>query len=286
MAFNPNTLHREEYLKKKRKRRIIRYSIATALVFMIVGLSSYISRRPNFRIGEIVLSGGVLVTKTDVTLEALTLMDGFYFWLFPKNNVLWYPHDRLEEHLKNKFKRIDAIDIRLKDFRTLVVTITERKPVATWCDNPPVRGLIMEDGSSMEQCYFLDQNSTIFASAPYFSGDAYFKYYGLITDDNPIGLQYLSSSTLFSGISDFVEKTKKLSIRPLYIIAKGDGEFSLIVSGGGEIYFDTKEPLPKVFSNLESLLHTPELSIGASRNLPVEYIDLRYGNKLFYKLKE
>ncbi len=72
----------------------------------------------------------------------------------------------------------------------------------------------------------------------------------------------------------------------MYLVAKEGDEFSLVVSGGGEIYFDIKESLSKVADNLEALLRTPELATSTSRDLPVEYIDMRFGNKLFYKLKE
>lgn len=129
----------------------------------------------------------------------------------------------------------------------------------------------------------------MFAKAPIFSGDAYFKYYGLVastTESSPIGQEFMASTTEFADISNFVFKAKELKIKPLYIEAKDNGEsFLLFVAGGGEIYFDTKEPLSVVGQNLEALLRTPVFA-SSTWNLPIEYIDLRYGNKLFYKLKQ
>ena len=246
-------------------------------VLVIIVSVSYISHEPRIRIGKIELSGGVLVRQSDVESKSLEYLEGSYLWLFPKNNVFLYSRGGLEEYLKDEFKRIDTINIRRNDFQTLDIKITERKPTALWCDDKT---------SDAEQCYFMDQNSAIFAPAPKFSGDAYFKYYGLVSTTSPIGNYYISSTTEFTEISYFIQKLKELSLGPQYLIPKGNEEFSVVLSGGGEIYFDvSKEPLSKVLANLEALLRTTELSKNSKGNLPVEYIDLRYGNKLFYKLK-
>lgn len=287
----PNNLpQREEYLRKKRKKRLQRYGIFLMLSILFIVLFSYAAHRKEFRISTIELEGGILVTHEDVEVKSLEYLQGSYFWLFPKDNSFWYPNSKLEDYLRENFKRIDTIKVNLKGLRTLHITITERKPFAIWCnglpENEEVRPNESEEllSSPERTCYFIDQNSTIFAPAPDFSGDAYFKYYSVSTT-SPIGKEFMASTTQFVKIADFVAQTKAIGVRPLYIVAKEDGEFSLVVSGGGEIYFDLKEPLSKVAENLGALLRTPEMTKTADGNLPIEYIDLRYGNKLFYKLK-
>jgi cell division septal protein FtsQ len=273
-----NLPKREEYLRKKRKKRLIEWGIVFLLLLIIVGILSFILHKPAFRIASAELSGGVLVTRDEIQDESLKYMAGSFFWIFPKNSSLLYPKNDLARDLVNKFKRIDTIKVKLKDMTTLSVEITERKPFAIWCKT-------MEGDTSDESCYFMDQNSTIFATAPQFSGDAYFKYYGLVNAANPIGLEYLASSTEFASISNFVTTLKTFSLSPSYIIAKGNGEYSLVLANKSEIYFDTKEPLSKVSQNLYSLLSTSDFKGKDRSDLPVEYIDMRYGNKLFYKLR-
>lgn len=290
MAIN-NLPQREEYLRKKRKQKQIRFGIFAFVLFSCFGLFVYLAHRPEFRITNVELSGGILVTQDDVKEKTTEFLSGNYYWLFPKNNYFWYADYDLGDYLKESFKRIDTLKIRNKGFKSLTITITERKPFAIWCNTVPgpdnsVSEGVMEDGSeNKENCYFIDQNSTIFAPAPEFSGDAYFKYYGLISDQSPIGKEYMASTTEFAQLVDFVSTVKSLNIRPQYIVAKEKGEFSLVLSGGGEIYFDIKESVTKSEENLKALLKTPEMTIDADGTLPIKYIDLRYGNKLFYKLK-
>ncbi|MCX6702208.1 MAG: hypothetical protein NTX96_03390 [Candidatus Zambryskibacteria bacterium] len=281
------SISHEEYLRKKRKKKLWKLGITFFLIILIIGIASYISHRQEIRVSKIELNGGILVTQADIESKALEYMYGSHLWLFPKNNAFWYPHSALEEYLKETFKRIDTININLKGFQTLIINITERKPFAIWCNSPSISTTTPVIENKSEDCYFIDQNSTVFAKAPTFSGDAYFKYYGLIfssENELPIGKEYIASTTEFNEISDFVLKAKELLIRPIYLIAKDNGEFSLVLSGGGEIYFDMKESLSIVGQNLEALLRIP-IFASSTGNLPIEYIDLRYGNKLFYKLK-
>ncbi|MES2213704.1 MAG: hypothetical protein V4473_02625 [Patescibacteria group bacterium] len=270
----------EEYIKKKHKRRRIKVIIFFVLFFLSIGFLIWIAHRPSLRISEVELSGGVLVTQQEVSTEVIQFISGSYIWVFPKNNALLYPQKKLEKYLKDHFKRIDTIHVDTKNLHTMSVEISERKSEALWCGGVPG-----ETEGEQGQCYFMDANSTIFAEAPQFSGDAYFKYYGLVTTDSPIGLEYMATSTDFAELSNFVQNARRLQIKPEYVVAKDTGEFTLVLAGGGKIYFDNKEPLTKVADNLEALLRTPALVPSTNADLPIDYIDLRFGNKLFYKLK-
>ena len=275
-----SSFRREDYIRKKRERLFIKIGVFFLVLIMLIGIVSYVSHRKEIRISKVELYGGVLVRQSDIEAEILQFLYGSYFWLFPKGNVFLYPKNSLENYLKEKFKRIDTIDIQRKKFDSLSVKITERKPEALWCDLP-----VPEMGTP-EHCYFMDSNSTIFVEAPYFSGDAYFKYYGLMsTSTTVIGREYMASSTQFSDISKFISDIRKLSVSPVYLLAKDNGEFTLVLSTGAEIYFDTKESLSKTSSNLNALLSSDVFPTSSDPTINVDYIDLRFGNKLFYRLK-
>lgn len=278
---------REENLRKRRRQKRIKYGIFFLFFMLVVGVISYLSHLPKVRVTEVELKGGLLVTQKEIEKETLEYMKGSYFWLFPRNNSFLYPQNSLEKNLADKFKRIETIKVSLEGLNKLVVDITERKPVAIWCRENKISVATTTDVAKQdkEQCYFIDLFSTIFAEAPNFSGDAYFKYYGLVTKEYPIGEKFIASTTEFVDINNFIEAVKKLDIKPIYLLGRGENEYSLVLYGGGEIYFDVKKSITLAYNNLETLLKSPELSIGKTGFLPVEYIDLRYGNKLFYKLK-
>ncbi|MES3004880.1 MAG: hypothetical protein V4690_02060 [Patescibacteria group bacterium] len=269
--LSKNLPHREEYVRKKRKQRIITYSLFSAFFLLVVGVASYISHRPELRVTSVVLNGEVLVSESEVVAVTKDYVSGSYFFLFPKNNTFWYPQKKLTNLLKDTFKRIDTIDVELDGPNTIVIDITERKPVAIW-DN------------GTEGTYFMDMNGTIFSSAPTFSGNAYLKYYGLVEGD-PIGQQYIAPED-FHKITEFIESVKTNSVYPVHFIAKTKDSFSLVLSGGTEVYFDNKVSLDVLAENFKALLKTPELAVQKDGSILAEYIDLRFGNKLFYKLRD
>jgi hypothetical protein len=136
------------------------------------------------------------------------------------------------------------------------------------------------------QCYFLDDTGFVYSESPDFSGDAYFKYYGLVPPTSPIGSSYLSSSNTFTQLSNFVSAVKALNITPLYIVATTQDDFTMYIYGGGQIIFDDKEPLDTTAQHLQLLLQKANLVPKQNGELLVDYIDLRYGNKLYYKVRQ
>jgi len=268
--LSKNLPHREEYVRKKRKQRIIKYSVFISFFLLVLGVASYISHRPELRVREVVLNGGVLVSEGEVVEASTKYLSGSYFFLFPKNNTFWYPKNGLKIFLKDSFKRIDTIEVYLDGPNKISIDITERKPVAIW-DN------------GVGGTYFIDINGIIFSPAPTFSGNAYLKYYGLV-EGNPIGQEYIVASD-FHSITAFIDNVKTNSVHPIHFIAKTKNSFSLVLFGGTEIYFDNKVSLDVLAENFKALLKTPELVVSKDGSLPAEYIDLRFGNKLFYKLR-
>lgn len=274
--FFRNSLRQEEYFKRRRAKYLrILYLIIFAS-FVLLGLTIYISRLERFRIYDTSVSGTTLIEPYDVSKEALGFLDGYYLWVFPKNNIFIYNKKGLLSYLLEKFPRIDQLSIRLDGGNSLLINIQERLPYALWC--------VKVEAPQGEDCYFMDKSGVVYSKAPRFSGDAYFKYYGLINSENPVGKKYIEDEEWFSSLGLFIQHTEKLGLSPYYMLVTDDGEYDLVLFQGGKILFNTQITLDSVVFNLEALLKSsPFASTTDFSNL--DYIDLRFGNKLFYKLK-
>ena len=77
MSLN-SSLGREEYLKKKRNKKFIKYSFFIISFCLLIGLLSYVSHRPKFRIAKTELSGGVLVTQDEISENTNEFLNGSY----------------------------------------------------------------------------------------------------------------------------------------------------------------------------------------------------------------
>lgn len=268
-----------EYAKQKRKTLLIKWGVFFFVFVLVLGLFIWLSGLQRIQIDMVNISGAT-VLSTDVLESTVRYeLQGKYLWAFPKTNVFLYPRSHIEKSLLTSFPRIKTVTLSTADNHILSVSLTEREPFALWCDTPPTDNLV-------SQCYFLDTDGFVFAHAPQFSGNAYFKYYGFLPYEAPIGSYYLSSTTRFHELSGFVENAQKLGITPLYMSAQDIDSFELFVFGGGKILLDTRESLEKVFERFSALLKTPNLVPKKGGELLVEYIDLRFGNKMFFKPRE
>jgi hypothetical protein len=268
-----------EYNKQKRKVLWIKLGIIFTLFLALGGLLIWLSGLKSIQIDTITISGATVLGSESLEGQIRRELVGKYLWAFPKTNVFLYPHARIEKSLLETFPRIKTVSLNTLDNHILSVSIVERQPFALWCDTPPTESLV-------SQCYFLDYDGFVFDHAPQFSGSAYFKYYGFLPFEAPIGSYYLSSTTGFHELSEFVESTERLGITPLYMSAVDADSFELFVFGGGKILLDTRESLSKVFDRFSALLKTPNLVPKQGGELLIEYIDLRFGNKMFFKPRE
>jgi hypothetical protein len=261
------------------KKRII-VGIRLILVFGVCGLctftASWLSYRESLSVHTIHVEGDQVVDSQKVSDLVTKTLEVPYVGLISKKNIFLVPRVQIQQIILSTFPRIKEVVVSVeKD--VVIVRIKERIPEGLWCNTLP-------DASSTPACYFLDGDGFVFDHAPDFSGNAYFKYYGRVPFDAPIGSYYISSTTQFKELQAFVTEAKKLSISPLYIYSSDPKTFELYVYGGAKIIVDL-DSINQASQRLGILLRSNNIIPRDGQSLNVEYIDLRFGNKLFYKEK-
>ena len=162
-------------LKKNRQKTAINKVLFVLLGLVIIFIALvYFSRLSSLNINNIEISGNQIVETSAIKDVVQQQISGKYFFFFPKSDIFIYPGNAIKNALENKFKILENINVSVKTNHTLVVTLSERKGVYTWCGMSPDVGI----PTSGDNCYFIDDNGYIFNQAPYFSGEVYFKFYG------------------------------------------------------------------------------------------------------------
>lgn len=228
------------------------------------------------RISKVEVLGEVIIPESNIASSTVEFLKGSYFWVVPKNSSLFYSKDKLQKFLLQKFPRIESLKVSLKNLETIEINLAERSPFGMWCKKL--------EGDMSEQCYFLDEQGFIYSEAPQFSGNVYFKYYGGILSDQFMGQNYLSPN-IFGDINGMIDKARSFGFVPLFISTEDSKVFEISLENGGRILFDLKQPVSKTEDNLTLLLRTEPFTTTTPNSVPIDYIDLRFGNKLFYKLK-
>lgn len=265
--FKKRVLHSTRRVKKRRQELLHKILIVFSCVLIIFFSLVYISQSEFFLIKKITVLGNTAVSSSEIENLIFKEMEGKYLGLFPHSHILLYPKKTIEQKILSSFLWVLDVRARVAGKDSIVIRIKEREPQALWCDKKE---------EAKEKCYFLDDRGFIFTLAPSFSSDMYIRYYGAIVGE-PLGSLFLSPK--FFQIISFVNLLKTRELEPLRVTIDENGDGKAVLKKG-EILFDSDDDLLASFQNLDSFLRENEKKFVIH---PFEYIDLRFGNKIFYK---
>jgi len=248
---------------------------------------AYLFRIERLNIQVVEAKGNKIIDTRLIAEIAEKEMAGNYLWLFPKTNIFFYPKEKIKSSLYENFKRLRNIEIEMGSGAILVVSTEERMPKYTWCGET-----LPTSRNDSQDCYFLDETGYIFGRAPYFSGEVYFKFYGFVgnTPEDPSGSYFFGNN--FDKLILFKDTMESMGLKPASYSVKEDGEARLQLSQPSssstvpEIIFNLEDDPEKVAENLQSVLATEPLETDFKKKYSsLLYIDLRFGNKVYYKFR-
>jgi len=279
-------------IKRKKRNAQRKKIIIIIIIFLIIffGLA-FASRIEKFNIKEIKISGNKIIETKDIEEIVQKNIEGNYLWLFPKTNFLIYPQNKIELELFNKFKRFENISFNISKIRTLEVLVSEREAKYTWCGTIIP---ILDSNLSDNKCYFIDNNGYIFDEAPYFSNGVYFTFYGQTENnsENPSGTYFIPN--YFKQIISLKENLEIMNLNPTTFFQLGGenhfGEGFISLSSeptmGPYITFKLDSDYKKLSENLKAAIEKEPLKTDLKEKFDsLLYIDLKFGNKIYYKFK-
>ena len=253
-----------------KKRRIIIRIILLFLIFVIViaGITSFFYI-PKLKIQKIsIKSYSEKVDKDELSKYISNYLDKKYLGIFPLGNFFLFPKNKAKRDILKDFSYIKEIILN-KDFPgTINLEIKERKPEAILCYE--------------NDCSFLDEDSFIFQKAPFFSGSAIVKFRDEKSGSNMLSLgDKLLDSNQFKNLIKFKDLLKLEKIEVNEIILKDENIYNIVTSDNWRIIINNENEAEDTFLNLKTIIS----SKIKDKMKKLEYIDLRFGNKVFYKLK-
>lgn len=275
-------------INKKKRRKVIKTAVYFLLlfVFVVVGLS-FLSKEKHIVIKDIKVNGAYVLDQDSIERTVRDEMSGKYLYLFYKNNSFIYPEKKIYNSLLRNFPRIESLSISLNGLKELVVDIVERRGEALYCgENIPTEQALIG-----ENCFFLNDDGLIFDGAPYFSGDIYFKYYLSFNESSdPLGKQLMGKER-FHELAYFFNNMRSIGLTPVYFFMDKDGTNYLYLNKktntiNPKIIFKDNDNLDVLSDNLSLAMKKKEFSEElSSKYSSLEYIDLRFKNKILYRFK-
>lgn len=251
--------------RKKKKLKVILFFLG--LILLLFGFVYWV-RNPNFNINKISIIKNNFAHAENIEASVQDSLKGKILFFIPKTNVLFVPKQETKRKIKQEFPEIENIDISLKSSKEIEVKISEYEPKVIWIVN--------------EKRYFVNKEGNIFMAEPILHSYDELPVIEDLTREVKIGDNVIASDFLMKLLT-FVENLKTLDLE-IYKIRIPDQEvFYLSTMKGFEILVGKNDDLEAVFENIGTIIDDGALD---KENLSlIDYIDLRFGNKVFYKLK-
>jgi cell division septal protein FtsQ len=247
----------------RRRRSLIGLGVFFVLL-LLVGL--WLVHQRAFRIQNVTVFGAPEL----VAAYAREEMAGSHVWIFPRDSVFFLPTDAIRSRILAERPEIAAVSVFTSDLTTLTIKVDERTSIARWCGEK-VR-------MSGDRCYVFDANGYIFAEAT--STEDTINTFGLYaplaeSDVTPLRAT-IAGADLLPDVFEFSRELRTFG-SPVEWVHIHDGEVDQILKSGTRITYVLGEE-QSAFTTLTSGKASINVSDGS-----IDYVDLRFGNKMYVK---
>ena len=254
----------------RRKVRIYGTVIGCTVLLAALPYISDFTYHSRMALGEVTVLGVSRVSPNLVkAFFERTLYDGTNHFL-SRSNIFWYPKETLETEIQRYVPRIKTVNIKRAGLvaQAVIITIEERKRYGVWC-------------SEQEQCFEMDARGFTVDEVPTGAPARGYTFSGVVaTGTPPIGQTYLEE--YMESVISFLGLLEKKNLKPVHVSSDGAVDYWVELENGVSIRVALSGVPEDMARNLELALSSDALR-GQTETL--EYIDLRFGNKLYYKTR-
>ncbi|MEI6288464.1 MAG: cell division protein FtsQ/DivIB [bacterium] len=231
--------------------------IAGLLVLYVVFYSDL------FRINNVQISTDKLIDNTAFSRAINDNLNSWRFFILPQKNMIFFSAGDLYKQLNSKFK-LENLSVS-RGWKT----------VGVWAVSKP-SFLIIYNG---QQFYLTDEDGQITAQVDQnLIGDYTDKLPILNVAQSQINVgDKITSREMVDFILELNRKAPYYSLQARGYETMAGDEVTLVTRDLWRAYFDTNQPIDQALNNLSLVLKQQ------IKNQKINYIDLRFGEKVFYK---
>lgn len=196
----------------------------------------------------------VNILKSDID----NVLDQKKFFIIPNDHMIFLSKEDLRTHILNTYPGVEEVFVDKNFDKEIIIKIKDRKAMGVWCD---------------QNCFFFDDEGILFKKS--------FDFTGAI---------FATWSTVASSSLNFYDKTPCLDIciDKDFVNFLSKNKVKNILINGEELAMRTEygfniKALNNASSSMRNMnffLNKYEESLNA-----LDYIDIRFADKIFYKVK-
>lgn len=262
----PRTPKQTRLRDRRRRQRILLACICLLSAAGLVGGIGGVSHLEELAIREVQISGAAAIQPEALTASVHESLSDGRFHLFSRENMFLYPKRAIENTLAAQFPRIKDVALSRPSLlaQAVVVTVEERTAYAKWC---------------ADICYVMDSAGFVFAEAAAEATEIGYQFRGgLATDRTPIGQWFLRGR--LPQIVGFLEQLGAAGLPAISLTVDTEKDFTVTLESGVQLYVSFDASMDTTMRNLRTTIETDSLQ---DRMSSLQYIDLRFGNRVYYR---
>jgi cell division septal protein FtsQ len=264
------------FVEPRQRRRVVDPNTRLLIKQIFIGVSAfstiallltgiwYGTRVEALTVNEVVVEGGQTISHSEIKRVAEMSLEGSYLGIVPKRFTWTYPDETIVTAVSELSRVKDPVIER--QGKKILITIDEYIPFALWCDE------------QSNQCYFIDDTGYAFVEAPILAGSSLYRFVTL--GQIPEKKATIRSADVLAEVLAFARGLENDFLLPVVRIELDTiGDAFFVLASGGEIKTTLTQTATSLLENLRLVLGTDEFIEFIPRE--GQYIDLRFGNKVF-----
>jgi cell division septal protein FtsQ len=257
--------------------------ISCLLIFMMMAGMISLLRSEQFQFRSVQVFGVETFPVDQLELFTQEYISGMYLKVIPKSNTLLFSKTDFTNALKEQFPIIHTVYVSLDAPTIISIHVQEKTPIAVWC-------------FTEHDCGFIDEKGIMYGRAPSFSEGVYPIFMSeKVTDfDIMYGKKIIAPEVMHRFIE--LQKTLEsddITLSTILLLDNGDISFSLEELFGQypaerAHLLGTQDQDDAVFIRdmVTGLSHDVFKKQYINNPKSLEYIDLRFPGKIFYKFTD
>lgn len=256
-------------LRKIRRKATIRKTLLFGALLVSVFLGARTFLNLDFlAINSIRIVGAEKNSADEVKSIVVSELSGKWFGIIPKNNFLFMGKSEIANAIRQAFPNVANVKTTLASVGSLAILIEERVPYAKWCE------ILVSNGD----CLMIDDNGFAFEKTVR-SVSASTTALTIFTLAKPRYSADIFEKEKFVKLRQFIDLFKSSGFEIVSVTEK-DTDYFIKLDDSSEVRVKSEDVPDDITRKLFSIKTDlqKEGKVGS-----VEYIDLRYGNKVYVK---
>lgn len=238
------------------------------------GGAAYVMTLPALRLERLEIKGAALASPSAIEAKIREVISGEAWGFIPRDNLFFVSKEEVEYELRRDFPQLKKVNAAKRFPNRLVIRIEERQLWGIYCER---QGAWTEPPSS---CFYLDTNGTAYEALAAFEG----WLLPVIYSPAP---PTLGQEATVPGMLEFYGQAQKAvasingQILAMTMSTTTPADVRLRLAEGWELWVTAERPTAEWLGVIKAVL-TKE--IGGRRS-ELDYVDLRFNNKVFYKFR-